>query len=177
MTPLLHVEHGADGLRVFSIDPGFTLTERMLATAAGDQYTKHFTPATPDVIGRAIRWLCTDAGDPEGADALRGQVVLAQREVKRRALLPGWPAPAGRGDDSVAEPEHRPARGDHGQGDDGVAVGAGLQGEEVAHERDHEGEREGADQAGEQREAQWVERSRDILQQHQEGDPAGGDDR
>ena len=27
------------------------------------------------------------------ADGLRGQVVLAQREVKRRGLLPGWPSP------------------------------------------------------------------------------------
>jgi NAD(P)-dependent dehydrogenase (short-subunit alcohol dehydrogenase family) len=96
VTPLLHVEHGAEGLRLFSIDPGFTLTERMVATSAGDQYTQHFTPATPDVIGRAIRWLCTDVGDPDGADGLRGQVVLAQREVKRRGLLPGWPSPAAR---------------------------------------------------------------------------------
>ena len=39
------------------------------------------------VIGRGIRWLVTS---PD-ADALRGQLVLAQREVAKRGLLPGWP--------------------------------------------------------------------------------------
>ncbi|HEX4775294.1 MAG TPA: SDR family oxidoreductase, partial [Acidimicrobiia bacterium] len=87
VAPLLHVEHGDDGLRIFSVDPGFVLTERMEAAGRGAQYAQHFVPATPAVIGRGIRWLVTS---PD-ADALRGQLVLAQREVAKRGLLPGWP--------------------------------------------------------------------------------------
>jgi NAD(P)-dependent dehydrogenase (short-subunit alcohol dehydrogenase family) len=87
VAPLLHVEHGDQGLRIFSVDPGFTVTERMEATNRTGQYSKFFKAATPPVIGRAIRWLATDPA----ADELRGKVVYAQREVKRRQLLPGWP--------------------------------------------------------------------------------------
>lgn len=87
VTPLLHVEYRARGLRVFSVDPGLTITERMQATGRVAQHARFFVGATPEVIGRAIRWLATDAG----ADELAGQVVLAQREVRRRDLLPGWP--------------------------------------------------------------------------------------
>jgi NAD(P)-dependent dehydrogenase (short-subunit alcohol dehydrogenase family) len=91
VAPLLHVEYGDVGLRAFSVDPGFTITEAMEAKGVTGQYSQHFAGARPDVIGRAIRWLVTD---PE-ADALRGQIVIAQREVKRRGLLPGWPPPEG----------------------------------------------------------------------------------
>jgi NAD(P)-dependent dehydrogenase (short-subunit alcohol dehydrogenase family) len=87
VAPLLHVEYGDVGLRAFSVDPGFTITEKMEATGATGQYAQHFAGARPEVIGRAIRWLVTD-GD---SDELRGQVVIAQREVKRRGLLAGWP--------------------------------------------------------------------------------------
>jgi NAD(P)-dependent dehydrogenase (short-subunit alcohol dehydrogenase family) len=90
VAPLLHVEYGDLGLRAFSVDPGFTITERMEATGATGQYAQHFAGARPEVIGRAIRWLATDAE----SDELRGKVVIAQREVKRRGLLPGWPPTA-----------------------------------------------------------------------------------
>ncbi len=102
VAPLLHVEHGDDGLRIFSVDPGFVLTERMEAAGRGAQYAQHFVPATPAVIGRGIRWLVTS---PD-ADALRGQLVLAQREVAKRGLLPGWP-PEQRGPLPGGPPEQR----------------------------------------------------------------------
>ena len=72
----------ADGVRAFGVDPGLTVTERMEAAGRAEVYRKHFAAATPDVIGRAIRWLVTD---PE-ADGLRGTVVQAQSEARRRAL-------------------------------------------------------------------------------------------
>ena len=90
VSPILHVEHGDDGLRVFSVDPGFVVTERMEASGHVAQYEGRYAGTSPDVIARAIRWLATDPA----SDELRGQVVLAQREVKRRGLLPGWPPPA-----------------------------------------------------------------------------------
>ncbi len=89
ITPLVHVEYAAHGVRVFSVDPGFTITEKMIAAGRAAQYSKHFTPATPEVIGKAIRWLATDPA----ADEYCGKVVIAQREVAKRGLLPDWPPP------------------------------------------------------------------------------------
>jgi NAD(P)-dependent dehydrogenase (short-subunit alcohol dehydrogenase family) len=82
LAPLLHVEHGADGIRAFSVDPGLTVTERMEAAGRAEQYRRHYPAAEPEEIGRAIAWLVT-AGE---ADELRGTWVLAQAEVKRRGL-------------------------------------------------------------------------------------------
>jgi NAD(P)-dependent dehydrogenase (short-subunit alcohol dehydrogenase family) len=90
VAPLLHVEHGDEGIRAFSVEPGFVLTEKTEATGRAAKYAEHFRPATPDVIGRCIRWLVAEPGE---ADELRGTTVYAQREVKRRGLLPGWPPP------------------------------------------------------------------------------------
>jgi len=87
VAPLLHVEHGAEGLRVFSVNPGLVVTERMEATGRAAQYGEHFSPGTPAVIGRAIRWLITD---PDASE-LRGRVIDAQREVADRRLLDRWP--------------------------------------------------------------------------------------
>jgi NAD(P)-dependent dehydrogenase (short-subunit alcohol dehydrogenase family) len=88
VAPILHVEHGDEGIRVFSVDPGLTITEKMEAVGRASSYAQHFETATPPVIGRAIRWLATD---PD-ADAFRGKVVAAQQLVRDRSLLPGWPA-------------------------------------------------------------------------------------
>jgi NAD(P)-dependent dehydrogenase (short-subunit alcohol dehydrogenase family) len=90
VAPLLQVEHGDQGIRAFGVEPGFVLTEKTVATGRAAKYAAHFTPATPDVIGRCIRWLVTE---PAEADELLGTTVYAQREVKRRGLLPGWPPP------------------------------------------------------------------------------------
>ncbi|HEX4541157.1 MAG TPA: SDR family oxidoreductase [Acidimicrobiales bacterium] len=89
VAPLLHVEYGELGVRVFSVDPGWTITERTVAAGRAAQYSRRFTPGTPDVIARAIRWLVADAE----ADALRGKVVMAQEEVRERELLARWPPP------------------------------------------------------------------------------------
>jgi NAD(P)-dependent dehydrogenase (short-subunit alcohol dehydrogenase family) len=90
VAPLLHVEHGDDAIRAFGLEPGFVVTEKTEATGRAAKYAAHFTPATPIVIGKAIRWLATQ---PEETEELRGTTVYAQREVKRRGLLPGWPPP------------------------------------------------------------------------------------
>jgi NAD(P)-dependent dehydrogenase (short-subunit alcohol dehydrogenase family) len=89
VAPVLHVEYADLGIRLFSVDPGLTVTERTLATGRARQYASHYRPATPDVIGRAIRWLATS----DEADELRGRQVMAQEEVDRRGLLARWPAP------------------------------------------------------------------------------------
>lgn len=88
VAPLLTRELEDTAIRVFSVDPGFVVTEKTEATGRAGDYAAHFKPATPPVIGAAIRWLVTDAE----ADALKGTIVMAQRETKRRGLLPGWPS-------------------------------------------------------------------------------------
>jgi NAD(P)-dependent dehydrogenase (short-subunit alcohol dehydrogenase family) len=89
VAPLLHRELEDHDIAVFSVDPGFVVTEKTVATGTAGNYAQHFAAATPPVIGAVIAWLATD---PE-ADALRGQIVMAQRECKRRGLLAGWPPP------------------------------------------------------------------------------------
>jgi len=87
VAPLLHRELEDYDIRVFSVDPGFVVTEKTEAVGRAAQFSQHYKPATPPVIGAAIRWLVEDGE----ADTLRGQIVMAQRETKRRSLLPGWP--------------------------------------------------------------------------------------
>ncbi len=90
VAPLLKVEHGDDGIVAYSIDPGYVLTERARVSAADHGHAERFTPAGPEVIGTAVAWLASDPGAVE----LSGQIVYAQREVKRRGL--GWPREASR---------------------------------------------------------------------------------
>jgi NAD(P)-dependent dehydrogenase (short-subunit alcohol dehydrogenase family) len=87
VAPLLHRELEDYDIRLFSVDPGFVVTEKTEALGRAEQFAQHYKPATPPVIGAAIRWLVED----READSLRGQIVMAQRETKRRGLLPGWP--------------------------------------------------------------------------------------
>jgi NAD(P)-dependent dehydrogenase (short-subunit alcohol dehydrogenase family) len=89
VAPLFEVELGDQGIRTFSVDPGFVPTEKTEATNRAKDYAQHFVGAPPAVIGATIAWLASDPA----ADELRGQVVMAQRECKRRGLLPGWPPP------------------------------------------------------------------------------------
>jgi NAD(P)-dependent dehydrogenase (short-subunit alcohol dehydrogenase family) len=86
---VLQVEYQEHGLRFFSIDPGRVITEAAEARGAGKEFDRFFQGATPEIIGAAIAWLATS---PE-ADDLLGQIVFAQRECKRRNLVPGWPPP------------------------------------------------------------------------------------
>jgi NAD(P)-dependent dehydrogenase (short-subunit alcohol dehydrogenase family) len=89
VAPLLEVELGDRGIRTFSVDPGFVPTEKTEATNRSNDYAQHFAGAPPAVIGAVIAWLASDPA----SDELRGQIVMAQRECKRRGLLPGWPPP------------------------------------------------------------------------------------
>jgi NAD(P)-dependent dehydrogenase (short-subunit alcohol dehydrogenase family) len=89
IVPILHVEHGADGIRAFNVDPGFVVNERMRATAGAGQFTDAgFRGVPPEVPGAVVAWLATDAA----ADIYAGTVVQAQKVARDRGLVPGWPA-------------------------------------------------------------------------------------
>lgn len=83
VAPLLEVEHADDGIRAFSVDPGHVPTERQIASGRAKQYEGNFTAGTPEAIGAAVAWLCTDAG----AEEFRGRIVPAQKIVRDHGLL------------------------------------------------------------------------------------------
>jgi NAD(P)-dependent dehydrogenase (short-subunit alcohol dehydrogenase family) len=90
---ILHVEHGADGIRCFNLNPGFILTEAQKAMHGGDQFGGTFAGAGPEVPAAVIAWLATA---PE-SDALRGgRHVDAQRLCEERQLVPGFRRAEGR---------------------------------------------------------------------------------
>ena len=90
VAPLLMVEHGDDGIVAYSIDPGYVITERAIATQRRAGFEEHFVGAPPEVVGAAVAWLATDPGAPA---EYGGKIVLALREAKRRKLVDGWPPP------------------------------------------------------------------------------------
>ena len=87
LAPLLMIEHGEDGIITYNIDPGHVVTERQRVKQKDKEYTA-FPSAPPEAIGAAIAWLVNEPSAPE---EYGGKIVNAQRETKRRNLLPGWP--------------------------------------------------------------------------------------
>ena len=87
IAPLLMIEHGDEGIITYNIDPGHVVTERQKAKQKDKEYTA-FPSAPPEAIGAAVAWLVQEPTAPE---EYGGTVVNAQRETKRRGLLPGWP--------------------------------------------------------------------------------------
>ena len=87
VAPLLMVEHGEEGIIAYNIDPGHVITERQVAKRKEKEYIA-FPSAPPEAIGAAVAWLVEDPLAPE---EYAGTIVNAQRETKRRRLLPGWP--------------------------------------------------------------------------------------
>lgn len=90
VAPLLMVEHSEHNIAAYSLDPGHVVTERQLARKTASDYGANPRSATPPVIGAAVAWLVTD---PESPASRGGKIVFAQREVKDRNLVPGWPPP------------------------------------------------------------------------------------
>jgi NAD(P)-dependent dehydrogenase (short-subunit alcohol dehydrogenase family) len=90
IVPILHVEHAADGVRAFNVDPGFVVNERMRATSGSGQFTDAgFRGVPPDVPGAVVAWLATDPA----ADVYAGTLVPAQKLCRDHGLVPGWPPP------------------------------------------------------------------------------------
>jgi len=81
----LAVEHGADGIRAYNVQPNLIATER-IAADMGEFGVVGGAPA--DVIGAVINWML------EHPDALRnGTNVEAQPLCHELGLLPDWPGP------------------------------------------------------------------------------------
>jgi NAD(P)-dependent dehydrogenase (short-subunit alcohol dehydrogenase family) len=85
---VVDVEYRARGIRAFTMEPGYTVTEKALAMRHEDTYAKHFAGDPPEVAGAVIGWL---AAEP-AADKFLGRMVHAQGICKKYELVPGWPA-------------------------------------------------------------------------------------
>jgi len=81
----LQAEYGAEGVRAFNVNPGFTLTERNSLDAEEFGFDPR-TACPPAAVAAAIRWLITSAD----ADALQRTNIEAQELVLERNLYPDW---------------------------------------------------------------------------------------
>lgn len=83
--PILAVEHGDDGLRIYNLDPGPVLTEKMERNQREMGLEGRYRMAPPSVPASVVAWL---AG--EGVDVANGATVVAPREALDRGLHPDW---------------------------------------------------------------------------------------
>jgi NAD(P)-dependent dehydrogenase (short-subunit alcohol dehydrogenase family) len=83
----LAVELADQGIRCFNVQPGLIATERIGQDMA--KFGIQNTGAPTDVMGKVVRWLCTD---PEAA-SFNGRTIEAQYFCHERGLLPGWEGP------------------------------------------------------------------------------------
>lgn len=89
MAVILDVEFRDQGIRAFTLEPGFTVTERSIALGRAASYEANFAGDPPEVAGAAIAWLATS---PD-SDRFLGRIVHAQAACAKNNLLPGWPPP------------------------------------------------------------------------------------
>ncbi|MBB3047859.1 NAD(P)-dependent dehydrogenase (short-subunit alcohol dehydrogenase family) [Litorivivens lipolytica] len=59
MMPSLRVEHKDSGIRFFSVEPGFVLTEVMKANGFDDKIAARFNPTPPESIADIVYWLAS----------------------------------------------------------------------------------------------------------------------
>jgi NAD(P)-dependent dehydrogenase (short-subunit alcohol dehydrogenase family) len=59
MMPSLRVEHKDSGVRFFSVEPGFVLTEVMKANGFDDKIAARFNPTPPEAIADIVHWLAS----------------------------------------------------------------------------------------------------------------------
>ena len=87
-----HVEHHAEGIRAYNIDPGYVPTEAQMARMGTDNpiYQQQIAyGAPPEVPAQTLVWiLTTDEGRSRS-----GETFHAPSFAKKRGLVPGWPPP------------------------------------------------------------------------------------
>jgi NAD(P)-dependent dehydrogenase (short-subunit alcohol dehydrogenase family) len=80
-------EHGARGIRAFSVNPGLVSTEAVTATLGdGGVLEQRFGAMRPEAIAAALMWLATD---PRGAELARNPGMIdLQALVREHGLAP-----------------------------------------------------------------------------------------
>jgi NAD(P)-dependent dehydrogenase (short-subunit alcohol dehydrogenase family) len=85
---VLALETGDRGIRVFNVQPGFVLTERMIQDMGAFGFDTA-SGAPPAVVGKVCVWLLES---PDAA-SLNGQNIEAQELCDELGLLEGWSLP------------------------------------------------------------------------------------
>jgi NAD(P)-dependent dehydrogenase (short-subunit alcohol dehydrogenase family) len=85
---IVDVEYRQAGIRAFTMEPGYTVTERAIALNHDQRFAQGFRGDPPEVAGAVIGWL---AAEP-AADRFLGKMVHAQAICEKLGLVPGWPA-------------------------------------------------------------------------------------
>jgi NAD(P)-dependent dehydrogenase (short-subunit alcohol dehydrogenase family) len=80
-------EHGARGIRAFSVNPGLVSTEAVTATLGdGGVLEQRFGAMRPEAIAAALLWLATD---PRAAElARKPSMIELQALVREHGLAP-----------------------------------------------------------------------------------------
>lgn len=86
IAPILGLELGPRGIRVFNVEPGFVLTERMEVNQREHGFEGVYRGAPPSVPASVVAWLATAADAP----SMNGQTISAQRFALEHALHPDW---------------------------------------------------------------------------------------
>jgi NAD(P)-dependent dehydrogenase (short-subunit alcohol dehydrogenase family) len=83
---ILAVEYRDQGIRVFNLEPGYVVTERMEVNQKALGLEGKYPGAPPSVPASVIAWC---ASSPEAGE-LNGETIIAQRFAKERGLHPQW---------------------------------------------------------------------------------------
>lgn len=79
LSGFVNLEHGAQGLRAFSVNPGLVSTEAVTATLGDDgELARRYGAMAPDRIARGLLWLVTD---PAAAPLAHQPVMLDLQDV------------------------------------------------------------------------------------------------
>lgn len=82
---VLNREHGAQGIRAFSVNPGLVSTEAVTATLGDDgALARRYGAMPPEAIAAALLWLATD---PRAAALARDPVMLDLQPLVREHAL------------------------------------------------------------------------------------------
>ena len=84
---VVDVEYRQSGIRAFTLEPGYTVTEKAIALNHDQRFAQGFLGDPPEVAGAVIGWLA----DESDADRFLGRMVHAQAICKKLDLVPGWP--------------------------------------------------------------------------------------
>jgi NAD(P)-dependent dehydrogenase (short-subunit alcohol dehydrogenase family) len=83
---IIAVEYREHGIRIFNVEPGFVVTERMEVNARALGLEGRYPGAPPSVPASVIVWCATSPDVVE----LNGQTLSAQRLAKERSLHAPW---------------------------------------------------------------------------------------
>lgn len=87
---VVDVEYRSAGIRAFTMEPGYTVTEKAIALDHDNRLAQGYRGDPPEVAGAVIGWLA-DSADSAEADRFLGRMVHAQALCEKYGLVPGWP--------------------------------------------------------------------------------------